>query len=213
MAKKISAITGTGGETRKRAKERAEALFVRDEPEEDEAPKAKAGKTVRDNTASEADMRRWFVLIQAQERDYEKVLAEIRSKRQDSKGKLDKIYADAADAMKSRNVTKRVLKALWELSRRDDDEVASEYAASVWAMRAAGMPLGAQLSFWDERLDDPADAYNRAMSQGKTAGLQGVGTEKNPHNGHQLLSQAWMEGWHSGQGELVMVGSASATRQ
>jgi ribosome modulation factor len=194
------------GETRARAKKKAEALFA--PADQEDTPQAEK-KLHTANLATEADLRRWFVLIQGEERDYEKVLAKLRAERQQAKTSLDKIYADAADILKSRGVTKRVLKAMYELSKRDESEVSEEMQASVWAMRAAGLPIGTQLSFWSDGLADPADAYNKAKDRGKQAGLEGVSTADNPFNGHQLLSQAWLEGWHEGQSELLGV----STRQ
>lgn len=192
------------GETRARAKKKAEALFAPAEPEE--AP-ATTAKTHVANKASEADLRRWFALVQGEERDYENTLAKLRAERQKAKTSLDKIYADAADVLKSRGITKRILKAMHELSKRDEKEVAEEMESSVWAMRAAGMSIGTQLTFWSDGLEDPADAYNKAKARGKQAGLDGVSTPENPFNGHQLLSQAWLEGWHEGQAELLGTGS------
>lgn len=189
------------GETRARAKKKAEALFAPAEPE-DEAP-ATTAKTHVANKASEADLRRWFALVQGEERDYENTLAKLRAERQKAKTSLDKIYADAADVLKSRGITKRILKAMHELSKRDEKEVAEEMESSVWAMRAAGMAVGTQLTFWSDGLEDPADAYNKAKARGKQAGLDGISTTENPFNGHQLLSQAWLEGWHEGQSELL----------
>lgn len=189
------------GETRARAKKKAEALFAPAEPEE-EAP-ATTAKTHVANKASEADLRRWFALVQGEERDYENTLAKLRAERQKAKTSLDKIYADAADVLKSRGITKRILKAMHELSKRDEKEVAEEMESSVWAMRAAGMAVGTQLTFWSDGLEDPADAYNKAKARGKQAGLDGISTSENPFNGHQLLSQAWLEGWHEGQSELL----------
>jgi ribosome modulation factor/uncharacterized protein (UPF0335 family) len=189
------------GETRARAKKKAEALFAPAEPEED-AP-ATTAKTHIANKASEADLRRWFALVQGEERDYENTLAKLRAERQKAKTSLDKIYADAADVLKSRGITKRILKAMHELSKRDEKEVAEEMESSVWAMRAAGMAVGTQLTFWSDGLEDPADAYNKAKARGKQAGLDGISTTENPFNGHQLLSQAWLEGWHEGQSELL----------
>jgi ribosome modulation factor len=189
------------GETRARAKKKAEALFAPAEPEED-AP-ATTAKTHVANKASEADLRRWFALVQGEERDYENTLAKLRAERQKAKTSLDKIYADAADVLKSRGITKRILKAMHELSKRDEKEVAEEMESSVWAMRAAGMAVGTQLTFWSDGLEDPADAYNKAKARGKQAGLDGISTSENPFNGHQLLSQAWLEGWHEGQSELL----------
>lgn len=188
------------GETRARAKKKAEALFAPAEPEE--AP-ATTAKTHVANKASEADLRRWFALVQGEERDYENTLAKLRAERQKAKTSLDKIYADAADVLKSRGITKRILKAMHELSKRDEKEVAEEMESSVWAMRAAGMSIGTQLTFWSDGLEDPADAYNKAKARGKQAGLDGISTSENPFNGHQLLSQAWLEGWHEGQSELL----------
>lgn len=193
------------GETRARAKKKAEALFAPAEPE-DEAP-ATTAKTHVANKASEADLRRWFALVQGEERDYENVLAKLRAERQKAKTSLDKIYADAADVLKSRGITKRILKAMHELSKRDEKEVAEEMESSVWAMRAAGMAVGTQLTFWSDGLEDPADAYNKAKARGKQAGLDGISTSENPFNGHQLLSQAWLEGWHEGQSELMGTGT------
>jgi ribosome modulation factor/uncharacterized protein (UPF0335 family) len=189
------------GETRARAKKKAEALFAPAEPEE--AVPATTAKTHIANKASEADLRRWFALVQGEERDYENTLAKLRAERQKAKTSLDKIYADAADVLKSRGITKRILKAMHELSKRDEKEVAEEMESSVWAMRAAGMAVGTQLTFWSDGLEDPADAYNKAKARGKQAGLDGISTSENPFNGHQLLSQAWLEGWHEGQSELL----------
>lgn len=188
------------GETRKKAKEKADALFA---SHEEHLEKPATAKVRTANMATEVDLRRWFVLIQGEERDYEKTMAKLRSDKQQAKASLDKIYADAADLLKSRGVTKRILKAMYELSKRDEDEVKTEMSASVWAMRAAGLPIGSQLSFWEDGLADPADAYNKALGQGREAGLRGESSTDNPHNGHHLLQQAWMEGWHAGQAEII----------
>lgn len=203
--KKQRTVRDDIGETRARAKKKAEALFAPAQPDEDNNPKT--AKTHIANMATEADLRRWFALIQGEERDYENTLAKLRAERQKAKTSLDKIYADAADVLKSRGITKRVLKAMHELSKRDEKEVAEEMQASVWAMRAAGLPIGTQLTFWSDGLEDPADAYNKAKDRGKKAGLDGVSTTEDPFKGHQLLSQAWLEGWHEGQSELLGTGT------
>lgn len=212
MAKKLTVVPknkpsntsepDAGGETRKRARAKAEAVFVKADKEEKKPEKV----VHKENLASDADLRRWFVLVQNEERDYEKTGAKLRAERQQAKAKLDKIYADAADVLKSRGVTKRILKAMYELSKREEKEVSEEMSASIWAMRAAGMPIGKQLSFWEDGVEDPADAYNKVLAQGRQAGLEGKNSNENPHKGHQLFGQAWMEGYHQGQSELLGVG-------
>lgn len=212
MATKIRADRDVQGTTRKTAKAKAEAQFrdVFKEHDENFPDAAPAAKVIAANVATEADLRRYFVLLQAEERDYAKVRDKCRAEVKDAKAALDKLYADAADILKSRGISKRVLKSLFELSNRDEQELRDEMEATIWAMRAAGMPVGTQLTFWSTPIEDPTEAYNRAIRQGREAGLLGTSTTENPHQGHQTLGQAWLEGWHAGQEELIRANQGQA---
>jgi ribosome modulation factor len=205
MATKIRADRDVQGTSRKNARAKADAQFQATFKEHDEnfPDAAPATKTIAANVATEADLRRYFVLIAAEERDYAKVRDKCRAEVKDAKATLDKLYADAADILKSRGISKRVLKSLFEISNRDEQELRDEMEATIWAMRAAGIPVGTQLTFWSNPIEDPTEAYNRAIRQGREAGLQGISTTENPHQGHQTFGQAWLEGWHAGQEELI----------
>ena len=208
MATKIRADRDVQGTSRKNARAKADAVFLEhDQNFPDAAPTT---RMIEANVATEADLRRYFVLLQAEERDYAKVRDKCRAEVKDAKSSLDKLYADAADILKSRGITKRVLKTLFELSNRDEQEIKDEMEAVIWGMRAAGMPVGAQLTFWSNPIEDPTESYNRAIRQGREAGLLGMSTTENPHQGHQTLGQAWLEGWHAGQEELIRANQGQA---
>lgn len=195
MAPRIRADRNIVDHPRKaRAKKEAEAVFKHEEEGDDEGGEDRVVHIA--NLATASDARRFESLLEAEEAEYAKAKADAAAKVKRAKQKLDKLYADAVDVLKSQGVTKRTLQEHLKQKKRPPEEIAAEAKASIWLMRASNMPLGSQLVMFEEPVEDEAAARNKARESGRSAYATGVGTEQNPYVGHQYLGQEWMEGWH-----------------
>lgn len=195
MAKRASPQTDP---KKTRAKENAEKVF---------APKKKGDKSntqrIIADLARDADGQRWLALITSAERDYEKELANIRAKKQAAKSKLDKLYVDGADALKTRGVTKQVLHELYEWSRKDPKELIAHFQALAWIARAGGMAIGQQMVLFPEAVKSPEDAVEKAKMQGRQCSATGGSSIDNPYHAGSPLGQSWLEGYSDDQAKLV----------
>lgn len=94
------------------------------------------------------------------------------------------------------------IKLLIEIDNAGDNSVVKQTIERLMRCAAwAGLPVGTQASLFDE---DRRTLLEKAYEDGKYAGLNG----KNPQSPHQAgsdLDQAWMRGWHDGQGALKKV--------
>lgn len=154
--------------------------------------------------ASERDAQHWIGKLKAAEKSKKKAYAEADEIRSDAKTSLDKIYADAADALKSRGVSKRLLKERVDEEARKDDEVTREYQAKIWLGRATQSPWAQQtFQFEGEPVRDANDAKKRARQAGYDASAEGRSSIENPFNANQELSQEFLGGYHEHQAEKV----------
>lgn len=168
-------------------------------PRTGKPPRAK----VVENVALDADMLRMFNLIKITERDHEAVMAELRSQRAAANATRDKAYTDAADALKSRGVTKRILRELYDMSRRKEDDVREEFSAKVWAMRAAGMPIGTQLAMFDDGFSGQDEALRKAHIKGRNDYADNVDSKDNPFQPSSQPGQHWLRGWTDAMNENI----------
>lgn len=206
MASRIRAERNIVDHPRKaRAKKEAEAVFKKEDGEaEAEAEGGSEERVVHiANMASPSDARRFESLLEAEEAEYAKAKADAAAKVKRAKQKLDKLYADAVDVLKSQGVTKRTLQEHLKQKKRPPEEVVAEAKASIWLMRASNMPLGSQLVLFEEPVQDEMAARNKAREAGRSAHSAGEGTQMNPYAGHQYLSQEWMEGWHEAESATI----------
>lgn len=212
MATRIRADRNIVDHPRKaRAKKEAEAAFKTETETSGDDEGDGDDKVVHiANMASPSDARRFESLLEAEEAEYAKAKADAAAKVKRAKQKLDKLYADAVDVLKSQGVTKKTLQEHLKQKKRSPEEVAAEAKASIWLMRASNMPLGAQLVMFDEPVEDEKAARNKAREAGRSAHSAGEGTQMNPYAGHQYLSQEWLEGWHEAETAVIQQMSNNA---
>lgn len=176
---------------------------------------------VKENLASEADVQRFFKLIEQQEREFEAFLADVRARKTAEKSKLDKVYTDAVAALQSRGINKRVLRELYEESRRDAQDVRDHLQAKLWAMRACGMVTPEQQDlFTAPSLATPAqpgtepappqDALARIYEKGRQAHASNLNPGDNPYDLETRAGQEWERGRMDAQEETVMAMQAPA---
>lgn len=172
--------------------------------------------SVKENIATDDDMKRMFSIVEQAERKHEAMLAEIRDMKTEGKAKLEKAYTDAVDALKSRGVTKRILRELYEESRREADDRREHYQAKLWAMKACGMPISHQGDLFeaqapttsagqDPDLAAPApDALARIYERGRQAHLDNAPLDANPYEEGTRAHDEWNRGRADAQEETVM---------
>lgn len=175
---------------------------------------------VKENLASDADVQRFFKLIEQQEREFEAFLADVRAKRTAEKTKLDKIYTDAVAALQSRGISKRVLRELYEESRRDPQDVQDHLQAKLWAMRACGFVKPEQTDLFaaptlaaPPAAAEPQDALARIYEKGRQAHAANAPIDANPYDPETRAGQEWARGRADAQEETVMaMGSKAKTK-
>lgn len=167
---------------------------------------------VKENLASEADVKRFFKLIEQQEKDYEAFLAEIRAKKTAEKSKLDKVYTDAVAALQSRGINKRVMRELYEESRRDPKDVQEHLQAKLWAMRSCGFVTPEQQDLFKAPTltatapaeAEPQDALARIYEKGRQAHLTNAPIDANPYEEGTRAADEWARGRADAQEEAVL---------
>ena len=172
---------------------------------------------VKENLASEADVKRFFKLIEQQEREFEAFLADIRARKTAEKTKLDKVYTDAAAALQSRGINKRVLRELYEESRRDAQDVRDNLQAKLWAMRACGFIVPEQQDLFaaptlatpaqpgtEPEPAPPQDALARIYEKGRQAHLSNAPVDANPYEEGTRAHDEFNKGRADAQEETVL---------
>lgn len=201
MAGTIRADRDPGGNGKAAAKRKAEALFDSKGKVADGQP---APPKVVEAKATPEDMQRMFALVKSAESDYDKTLAEIRDLKTKAKATRDKAITDAADAMKTRGITKRMFTDLVAMSKRKADETTAEVKAWVWAVRSIGLPVGTQLGFFDE----PFSGEDEALRKAEVAGYDAFSEKKdmardNPFHPSSAPGQRWMAGFQRAMNDTI----------
>ena len=188
MAETIRADRNASETGKSAARAKAEAAFSK--PADGAAP-----PRVLENVASTGDMQKMFALVKQAEATYETALAAIREKKTAAKAVRDKALSDAADAMKSRGISKRLFTDLVAMSKRKEEEVVAEIKSWVWAVRAVGMPVGSQLAFFEETFNGEDEALRRAEVQGYDAFSERKSQTDNPFHPSSPPGQRWLHGF------------------
>lgn len=198
MAKSIRAVRDLAKEGNDRAKKSADKHFGGKENGAKKDP-----VKVMEALATERDAQHHFGQIKRAEKAKAKAYEEAASLRTEAKTDLDKVYADAADALKSRGVTKRILHAIYELSNRKQDEAVREARSENWMVRAIGLPCGQMTFLFDEPVKDAADAKAKARQAGFDASAEGKSSADNVYTGHAELNQEFLAGYHEHQAQAA----------
>ena len=138
------------------------------------------------------------------EREMEAFQAKQRSEKATQKSKYDKIYTDVADALKSRGITKRILRETYEISRRKDEENRAEFQAKLWLLRAAGIEVGHQLGFFEGGFDNQDEVLRRARQQGYDAFTDKKPDSANPYQPSSQQGQKWIEGYSAAGADSLL---------
>lgn len=171
-----------------------------------EVPEQEAGAPPREtqNLAAESDAQRLMPHIINAEREMEAFQAKQRSEKATQKSKYDKIYTDVADALKSRGITKRILRETYEISRRKDEENRAEFQAKLWLLRAAGIEVGHQLGFFEGGFDNQDEVLRRARQQGYDAFTDKKPDSANPYQPSSQQGQKWIEGYSAAGADSLL---------
>jgi ribosome modulation factor len=170
-----------------------------DLPEHDPST-APAPKTLP-NLATEADMQRFFAIVKNAERSYDSFLADQRTAKVAAKSTKDKALTDAADAMKSRGITKQIFRELYEESNRKEEEVTARMQAKLWGMRALGMSVGVQAEM---EFNGNDEALRRARQQGYDAFTDKKPDSANPYGPSSAGGQKWLEGYNQAGADMLL---------
>ena len=149
------------------------------------------------NVATELDAQRLMPLIINAEREMEAFQATQRAAKAAQKSKYDKCYTDVADALKSRGITKRILRETYEISRRKEEENRAEFQSKLWLLRAAGIEVGQQLAFFEDGFTNQDEALRRAYQKGYNAFTDKQPDSANPYGSGTVPSQKWLEGYNT----------------
>lgn len=187
MAENVSA----GGGRRRRGAEAA------GETPENEPPRAAA------NVATEEDMQRAFAVYKNAEVSYDAFLATQRAEKTAAKSIRDKALTDAVAITASRGITKKTMRKIYERSLLDADELRAEVKAEVWGMRAAGLPVGSQLAFFDDEFVGNDAALRQAYSKGRDAYVEKRSDSDNPFHPSSEPGQRWLAGFNDAQADVV----------
>lgn len=196
MADSIRAERDIQGTGKSAARAKAEAAFSK--PADGAAP-----PRVLENMASEPDMQRAFSLYKSAERTYEAFQATQRQAKDEAKSRRDKALTDSVAIVASRGINKKIMRKLYERSNLDADELCAEIRAEVWAMRAAGLPIGTQLAFFEEPIADGDEGLRKAYMQGRDAYAEKRTQSDNPYHPSSAPGQRWLEGHMSAQTDVV----------
>ena len=191
MAETIRADRNASETGKSAARAKAEAAFSKP------ADAAAAPPRVLENVATESDAQRLMPLIINAERDKEAFEATARAAKAAQKAKYDKVYTDVADALKSRGVTKRILRETYEISRRKDEENRAEFQAKLWLLRASGIEVGQQLGFFEDGFSGQDEVLRRARQQGYDAFTDKKPDSANPYHPSSAPGQKWIEGYNA----------------
>ena len=170
-------------------------------PEHD--PEAGAPPRAGQNIATEQDMQRAVSIFKSAERTYEAFLAEQRDAKNGAKAVRDKALADSVVMVASRGINKKLMRKLYERSNLESDALQAEVRAEVWAMRAAGLPVGSQLAFFEEEFTGNDQALRQAYTKGRDAYAEKRADSENPFHPSSEPGQRWLSGFADAQADVI----------
>jgi ribosome modulation factor len=119
----------------------------------------------------------------------------------EKKKAADAAFKNQCKLIKSEGTSVKDIKAAIDLeSEGGEERLREEIERKHRIARWLGLPVGTQPSFFDEA--DRTPSIDKAMADGKRAGLKGESATPPKHYGGQQQG-AWMEGWHEGQAVLM----------
>lgn len=169
-----------------------------EEPTGDAAP-AKATP----NVATEEDAQRAFAIYKNAETTYDAFLANQRAEKTTAKSVRDKALADAVVICASRGMTKKSMRKLYELSLLDADKLQAEVKSEVWMMRAIGLPVGTQLTFFEEPFSNQDELLRKAYTKGRDAYAEKRAESDNPFHPGGGPGQEWLRGFRDAEADVV----------
>lgn len=146
------------------------------------------------NIATEADAQRAFSIYSNAEKTYDAFLAQQRADKSGAKSIRDKALADSVVICASRGMTKKGMRAMYEKSLLDPEQLQAEVKSEVWMMRAIGLPIGTQLAFFEETFGGNDELLRKAYQKGRDAFVEKKGTGDNPFHPSGAPGQEWLRG-------------------
>ena len=196
MADQIRASRDIQETGKSAARAKAEAAFSK--PADTAAP-----PRVLTNLASDPDMQRGFSIYSSAERTYEAFQAAQRAAKTTAKSVRDKALTASVAIVASRGITKKILRKIYERSLLEPDELIAEIRAEVWGMRAAGLPVGTQLAFFDEPVASGDEALRKAYVAGRAAYSEKKTDAANPWHPSSQPGQEWLRGMADAQNDVI----------
>lgn len=191
MANQITAET----ETKKKRRDSAGEV----PGEEPQAPK------ILNNLATDSEFQRVFTDIKVKDRKLEEANAKARAIREEAKAEYDAAMTDAVDVLKSRGIKKHVLRDILAISKRKEADIRQDFEAQVWAMRAAGLPIGKQLVLFDESVATQEEALQRAAQRGRDDYAAGKAQTDSPYGQNGPAAQAYLGAFTDAMNENIML--------
>ena len=124
------------------------------------------------------------------------LISAAKQKKSDADMKLASAYSLAEEC----GLDRKAIKALLKIRDQDIEKTKSEYGTLITYLRWMEMPIGAQLHFFDNSVDDPEAA---ALGEGKAAGLEGASANTNPYPEQSKLNPIWEDGRQQAQKQLA----------
>ena len=157
------------------------------------------------NIATEEDMQRAFAIYKNAETTYDAFLATQRAAKTAAKSVRDKALTDSVVIVASRGMTKKTMRKIYERSLLEAEELIAEVKAEVWGMRAAGLPIGTQLAFFDgdNSFGNEDEMLRRAYQKGRDAAADNKNDTDNPFHPSSPPGQKWMQGLIDARGDIL----------
>lgn len=152
--------------------------------------------------ASDRDAQHHVGQCRRAEKAKKKAYAEADQIRSEAKADYDKVYTDAQDALKSRGITKTMLKERVDEDARKDEEVTRNHQSRLWLGRATQSKWAQNHFDFGEPISNAGDAEAKAEQRGRDDSAEGK-PEVSPFAGNQLLDQAYMRGHRNHQTEAA----------
>jgi len=124
------------------------------------------------------------------------LISAAKQKKSDADMKLASAYALAEEC----GLDRKAIKALLKIRDQDAEKTKSEFQTVITYMRWMEMPVGKQLHFFDNGVDDPEAS---ARAEGRAAGLEGASANTNPYPTESKLEPIWEAGRQEAQAELA----------
>ena len=169
-----------------------------------------AGKTVHEVMATERDLENWIGELEVAQAEYETAKADANATSKDAKKTLDKKFADAVEALKSRKFSKAALKDLLAMKKRQDTENSDDLQAKLWGMRALGIKPAQRVFMFDTEVRDEADVLEKAEHIGFDDGKHGRPMDL-AYPSNQPIGQRYLKGYQRGQASNVPGADSSKT--